>query len=67
MVNYAYVLRCVRTDEGKRKRKDYELHKICHGFNEYRKLEPRFDGICNTLTSVLKDNLVLVRMNETSK
>ena len=27
MVNYAYVLRYVRTDEGKRKRKDYELHK----------------------------------------
>lgn len=67
MVNHAYILCYVRTDEGKKKRKDYERHKICHGFNEYRKLEPRFDGICNTLTSVLKDNLVLVRMNETSK
>ena len=59
-MNNAYVLRYVRTEDEKRKRKDYESHKIQHGFNEYRELQPKLDGVSNTLTSVLKDNLVLI-------
>lgn len=51
--------RMVRTEEGKRLRKAYENGEIKHGFNEYRELEPRKDGVCNTLTTVQKDNLLL--------
>lgn len=49
----------VRTEEAKRLRKDYETHKIKHGFNEYRVIEPRKDGLCNTVSTVQKDNLIL--------
>lgn len=52
-------LRMVRTEEGKKLRKLYEAHEIHHGFNEHRKAEPRTDGLCNTITSVVKDNLIM--------
>ena len=52
-------LRMVRTDEGKALRKDYESHKIHHGFNEYREAEPRPDGLSNTITTVQKDNMIV--------
>lgn len=52
----------VRTEEGKRLRKKYETHKIKHGFNEYRVPEPRKDGLCNTISTVQKDTLVLEQM-----
>ena len=51
--------RMVRTEVGKRLRKAYENGEIKHGFNEYRELEPRKDGVCNTITTVQKDNLCL--------
>lgn len=51
--------RMVRTEEGKALRKKYEAHEIRHGYNEYRKAEPREDGVSNSLTSVQKDNLLL--------
>jgi site-specific DNA-cytosine methylase len=59
----AAALRMVRTEEGKRLRKAYESHEVHHGYNEHRKAEPRTDGVCNTLTTVQKDNYIL----ETSK
>ena len=52
-------LRMVRTEEGKALRKDYEAGRIHHGFNEHREAEPRTDGVCNTLTTVPKDNYLL--------
>lgn len=52
-------LRMVRTEEGKKMRKDYESGKIHHGFNEYREAEPREDGCSNTLSTVQKDNHIL--------
>lgn len=52
-------LRMVRTEEGKALRKDYESHKIHHGFNEYREAEPRKDELSNTITTVQKDNMIL--------
>ena len=55
----AQCLRMVRTEEAKRLRKDYEAHRIKHGFNEFRVAEPRKDGICNTVSTVLKDNLII--------
>lgn len=35
----AYATRMVRTELGKMLRKDYESHKIHHGFNEHRVME----------------------------
>lgn len=61
MVLEQSILRMVRTEEGKRLRKQYENHEIRHGYNEYREAEPRTDGCSNTITTVQKDNLVLVR------
>lgn len=52
-------LRMVRTEEDKKLRKAYETGEIYHGFNEYREAEPREDGLCNTLTTVQKDNTLL--------
>lgn len=52
----------IRTEEGKRLRKQYETHEIHHGFNEYRVPEPRNDGLCNTISTVQKDTLVLEQM-----
>lgn len=51
-------LRYERTAEGKKLRKAYEAGEIKHGFNEFRVLQPRPDGKTNTLTTVLKDNLI---------
>lgn len=55
----AAALRMVRTEEGKRLRKAYENHEVHHGYNEHRKAEPRTDGVCNTLTTVQKDNYIV--------
>lgn len=52
-------LRMVRTEEGKRLRKAYEAGEVHHGYNEHREAEPRLDGVCNTITTVQKDNFLL--------
>lgn len=57
----AYPLRMVRTEDGKALRKAYESHEIKHGFNEYRELEVKDDGCINTLSTVQKDNMLLIR------
>lgn len=56
----AEVLKSVRTDYGKKVRKDYEDGNIDLSWTDMRKLEPRDDGISNTLSTVQKDNYVLV-------
>lgn len=56
-----FALRLVRTEEGKRLRKAYDNHEISHGFNEYREYEPRPDGVINTISTVQKDNYVLIK------
>lgn len=58
------ILRHVRSEYGKAIRKDYEAHKAQAGWGEIRTLEPRLDGLSNTLTTVLKDNLVLEVIND---
>ena len=62
IVEKANATRMVRTEEGKKLRKQYENHEIQHGFNEFRKPGFRKDGCSNTLTSVQKDNMVCVAM-----
>lgn len=58
-MNNTVALRMVRTEEGKKLRKAYEEHEVHHGFNEHREAEPRIDGLCNTITTVQKDNYLL--------
>ena len=60
MIIEATALHLVRTEEGKKLRKQYEAHEIKHGFNEHRIYEPRSDSRANAVTTILKDNLILV-------
>lgn len=59
IVEESAVLRPVRTEYGKEVRKDYEAGNIKEKWGNLRELEPRPDGVSNTLTTVLKDNLLL--------
>lgn len=51
-------LKMERTEQGKQLRKKYEAHEIDCGFNEHRRMAPRQDGVCNTLSTVQKDNYI---------
>ena len=53
------VLRKVRTDYGKAIRKAYESGEVREKRSNMQQLEPRLDGLTNTLTTVQKDNYVL--------
>lgn len=48
-----------RTEYGKAIRKDYESGNIKESRHNMTQLEPRTDGIANTLTTVQKDNVLL--------
>lgn len=52
------VLRQVRTKYGKEIRKAYENGEVEESRHNMTKLEPRQDGISNTITTVQKDNLL---------
>ena len=54
------ILRPERTEYGKKIRKQYELGEIKESRHNMRELKPRTDGVSNTLTTVLKDNLLAV-------
>ena len=56
----AEALRSVRTEYGKEVRKQYESGELDGKWSEMKKLEPREDGISNTLSTIQKDNYVLV-------
>ena len=51
------ILHKVRTEYGKEIRKAYEAGEITAPRSSMQCYEPRTDGICNTLTTVQKDNL----------
>lgn len=53
------VLTPKRTEYGKQIRKDYEARLISESRHNMTSMEPRKDGISNTLTSVQKDNYVV--------
>ena len=59
MVLEAQVLTPRRTEYGKSIRKSYESGAVKESRHNMTQLEPRIDGICNTLTTVLKDNYVV--------
>ena len=48
-----------RTEYGKAFRKDYDAGKIKESRHNMTELEPRTDGISNTITTVQKDNLLV--------
>lgn len=54
------VLTPKRTEFGKAIRKKYESHEIEMSRYYMQKLEPRTDGVSNTLTSVQKDNYLAI-------
>jgi DNA (cytosine-5)-methyltransferase 1 len=54
------VLTPKRTEFGKAMRKKYESHEIEMSRHYMQKLEPRMDGVSNTLTSVQKDNYLAI-------
>lgn len=53
------VLTPKRTDYGKQIRKDYENGTVKESRHNMTELEPRDDGVSNTLTSVQKDNYIV--------
>lgn len=53
------VLTPKRTEYGKKVRKDWESHKLIQQRKYMQQLEPRTDGVSNTITSVQKDNMLL--------
>lgn len=53
------VLTPKRTEEAKLLRKDYENHRINIQRKYMQQMEPRTDGVSNTITSVQKDNLLV--------
>jgi len=57
-------LKYQRTEYAKKIRKDYESHKISERRCNMREWTVRDDGICNTISTVLKDYLVLEVRNE---
>lgn len=54
------ILRPERTEYGKAVRKQYENGEIKESRHNMTELKPRKDGISNTLTTVQKDNLLIV-------
>lgn len=56
MVSEPQVLTPKRTEFGKAIRKQYESHEIEMSRHDMTTMEPRTDGVSNTLTSVQKDN-----------
>ena len=52
------VLTPKRTEYGKAMRKDYEAGNIQESRHKMTQLEPRTDGVSNTITTVQKDNLL---------
>lgn len=58
LVVESQVLTPKRTEYGKAVRKQYEAHDIKMSRHDMTTMTPRTDGVCNTLTSVQKDNLV---------
>ena len=53
------VLRAERTEYGKSIRKQYEAGEISEKIGNMREMNPRTDGVSNTITTVQKDNYVV--------
>lgn len=60
MTKEAWILTPKRTEYGKRIRKKYESHEVYEYRRNMVEMKPRFDGISNTLSTLTKDNELLV-------
>lgn len=60
MVSEPQVLTPKRTEFGKAIRKQYEAHEVDMSRHDMTTMEPRTDGVANTLTSVQKDNYLAI-------
>lgn len=69
LVMESQVLTPKRTEYGKQIRKSYESGMIKESRHNMTELEPRHDGVSNTLTTVQKDNLLLenVKIRQATK
>lgn len=61
------ILRTVRSDYGKRIRKDYESGKLKISRHDFLQYDIRTDGVANTLSTVEKDNYLSVKVKEATK
>lgn len=61
-IEIAGILRNVRTEYGKKIRKDYESGKLDISRHDFLVSEIRKDGITNTLSTVQKDNLLAMKI-----
>jgi hypothetical protein len=60
MIIEAYALTQKRTEYGKAIRKRYESHEIYERRRNMTELQPRLNGICGTVTTILKDNYIII-------
>lgn len=60
MKKFAAILKTERNEYAKQIRNDYESHKINARRCELKQITIREDGLSNTITTITKDNLVLV-------
>lgn len=55
----AFILTPQRTEFGREVRKSYDSHKTYYRRQDMRVWVPRNDGICNCISTVTKDNIIL--------
>ena len=69
MVFEKVILTPRRTEYGKQIRKAYESGEIKESRHNMTELEPRTDGVCNTITTVQKDNMLMetVKIKQATK
>ena len=61
MIVFAAILKTERNEYAKAIRKDYESHKVKVRRFEMKQIAVRTDGCTNALTTVQKDNLLLIK------
>lgn len=58
-MKFAAILKTERNEYAKQIRKSYESHKVSARRCELKQITIRNDGLCNTITTINKDNLVI--------
>lgn len=61
---YCAILKFQRNEYAKRIRKAYEAHEMQERRCNMKEVVPRADGLCNTITTVQKDNYLLEAWDE---
>ena len=61
MIVFAAILKTERNEYAKSIRKDYESHKVMARRCELKQIALRNDGCSNCLTTICKDNMLLIK------